>query len=111
MTAEPEDTTLSEIGFRGVSKTYAGATPALRAIDLGFHADHLLTKPADALYAADVITAWASRYIEMAKPAKAIDLPEAPRLVVVQETRKSKFNQIISVGPHRLTAPPLRQTA
>ncbi|OAF03498.1 osmotically inducible protein C [Bradyrhizobium centrolobii] len=68
------------------------------------HADHLLTKPADALYAADVITAWASRYIDTAKPAKAMGLAEAPRQVVVQETRKSKFNQLISVGPHRLVA-------
>ena len=68
------------------------------------HADHLLTKPADALYAADMIAAWASRYIDMAKPAKATDLREAPRQVVVQETRKSKFNQIITVGPHRLIA-------
>jgi len=33
-----------------------------------------------------------------------MDLPEAPRQVVVQETRKSKFNQIITVGPHRLVA-------
>jgi putative redox protein len=68
------------------------------------HADHLLTRPADALYAADVITAWASRYIDTAKPAGVMDLPEAPRQVIVQETRKSKFNQIISVGPHRLVA-------
>ncbi|MGY4626067.1 bifunctional alpha/beta hydrolase/OsmC family protein [Bradyrhizobium sp. USDA 4486] len=68
------------------------------------HADHLLTKPADALYAADVITAWASRYIDTAKPAPAMDLAEEPRRVVVQETRKSKFNQIITVGPHHLVA-------
>jgi len=51
-----------------------------------------------------VIAAWVSRYIDTAKPAKAMDLPEAPRRVVVQETRKSKFNQVISVGPHRLIA-------
>jgi uncharacterized OsmC-like protein len=68
------------------------------------HADHLLTKPADALYTADVIAAWASRYIDTAKPAKAMDLPEAPRRVVVQETRKSKFNQTIFVGPRQLIA-------
>jgi putative redox protein len=59
---------------------------------------------ADALYAADMIAAWASRYIEAASAAKAIDLVEEPRKVVVQETRKSKFNQIITVGPHHLVA-------
>jgi multiple sugar transport system ATP-binding protein len=42
MTAEPEETTLSEIGFRGVSKTYAGATPALSAIDLTIATRELL---------------------------------------------------------------------
>ena len=68
------------------------------------HADHLLTKPADALYAADVIVAWASRYIDASKSAKASDAAEAPRRVVVQETRKSKFNQTITVGPHHLVA-------
>jgi uncharacterized OsmC-like protein/fermentation-respiration switch protein FrsA (DUF1100 family) len=68
------------------------------------HADHLLSKPDDAVYAADVIAAWASRYIDTAKPAKAMDLSEEPRQVVVQETRKSKFNQMISIGPHRLVA-------
>ncbi len=33
-----------------------------------------------------------------------MDLPEAPRQVVVRETRKSKFNQIVTVGPHCLVA-------
>ncbi|WP_369725385.1 alpha/beta fold hydrolase [Bradyrhizobium sp. LLZ17] len=91
------------VGIDNATKLFVSARHPKSFVSLD-HADHLLTKPADALYAADVITAWASRYIEAAKPAKAIDLPEAPRLVVVQETRKSKFNQIISVGPHRLTA-------
>ncbi|WP_409189586.1 alpha/beta fold hydrolase [Bradyrhizobium sp. RDM4] len=91
------------VGIDNATKLFVSARHPKSFVSLD-HADHLLTKPADALYAADVITAWASRYIETAKPAKAIDLPEAPRLVVVQETRKSKFNQIISVGPHRLTA-------
>ena len=91
------------VGIDNATKLFVSARHPKSFVSLD-HADHLLTKPADALYAADVITAWASRYIEMAKPAKAIDLPEAPRLVVVQETRKSKFNQIISVGPHHLTA-------
>jgi uncharacterized OsmC-like protein len=37
-------------------------------------------------------------------PAKAADLAQAPRQVVVQETRHSKFQQTVSVGPHRLVA-------
>jgi putative redox protein len=91
------------VGIDNATKIFVGAKHPKSFVSLD-HADHLLTKPADALYAADVIAAWASRYIDTAKPAKATDIPETPRQVVVQETRKSKFNQIITVGPHRLVA-------
>lgn len=91
------------VGIDNATKIFVAAKHPKSFVSLD-HADHLLTKPADALYAADVIAAWASRYIDTAKPAKVMDLPEAPRRVVVQETRKSKFNQIITVGPHRLVA-------
>ncbi|OAF11243.1 bifunctional alpha/beta hydrolase/OsmC family protein [Bradyrhizobium neotropicale] len=91
------------VGIDNATKIFISAKHPKSFVSLD-HADHLLTKPADALYTADVITAWASRYINTAKPAKAMDLAEAPRQVVVQETRKSKFNQTISVGPHRLVA-------
>ncbi|WP_342732464.1 bifunctional alpha/beta hydrolase/OsmC family protein [Bradyrhizobium sp. B117] len=91
------------VGIDNATKIFLAAKHPKSFVSLD-HADHLLTKPADALYAADVIVAWASRYIDMAKPAKAMDLPEEPRRVVVQETRKSKFDQIITVGPHHLIA-------
>lgn len=91
------------VGIDNATKIFVAAKHPKSFVSLD-HADHLLTKPADALYAADVIAAWASRYVDAARPAKAMDLPEAPRQVVVRETRKSKFNQIISVGPHRLVA-------
>jgi putative redox protein len=91
------------VGIDNATKIFVTAKHPKSFVSLD-HADHLLTKPADALYAADVIVAWASRYIDTAKPAKAMDLAEEPRRVVVQETRKSKFNQIITVGPHHLVA-------
>ncbi|MET4220691.1 uncharacterized OsmC-like protein/fermentation-respiration switch protein FrsA (DUF1100 family) [Bradyrhizobium sp. LB14.3] len=91
------------VGIDNATRLFVSARHPKSFVSLD-HADHLLTKPSDALYAADLIAAWASRYIDTAKPAKAMDLPEAPRQVVVQETRKSKFNQTISVGPHRLIA-------
>lgn len=91
------------VGIDNATKIFVAAKHPKSFVSLD-HADHLLTKPADALYAADVIAAWVSRYVDAAKPAKAMDLPEAPRQVVVRETRKSKFNQTISVGPHRLVA-------
>src|SRR5262245_20042262 len=91
------------VGIDNATKIFVSAKHPKSFVSLD-HADHLLSKPADAVYAADVIAAWASRYIEAAKPAKAIDLAEVPRQVVVRETRNSKFQQTISVGPHRLVA-------
>ena len=44
-----------------------------------------------------MIAAWADRYVERDSPP-ATEAGEAPRNVVVQETRKSKFNQAISAG-------------
>ncbi|MCA1477698.1 bifunctional alpha/beta hydrolase/OsmC family protein [Bradyrhizobium sp. NBAIM08] len=91
------------VGIDNATKLFVAARHPKSFVSLD-HADHLLTKPADALYAADVIVAWASRYVDAATPAKPMDLPEEPRKVVVQETRKSKFNQTITVGPHHLVA-------
>jgi putative redox protein len=67
-------------------------------------ADHLLSDRRDGMYVADVIAAWAERYLDSAVPEAAADLGEAPRNVVVRETRKSKFQQTVSVGPHRMLA-------
>ncbi|MBR0824325.1 OsmC family protein [Bradyrhizobium manausense] len=91
------------VGIDNATKIFVSAKHPKSFVSLD-HADHLLSKPRDALYAADVIAAWAGRYVEPAASPKAMDLGEAPRQVVVQETRKSKFNQMIAVGPHRLVA-------
>jgi len=67
-------------------------------------ANHLLSDRRDAAYVADVIAAWSSRYIDAPKPDEAGDESETPREVVVRETRNGKFQQTVSVGPHRLLA-------
>jgi uncharacterized OsmC-like protein/pimeloyl-ACP methyl ester carboxylesterase len=66
--------------------------------------DHLLTHKQDAAYVADVIGAWCERYVDAAPAASAADAPEAPRNVVVRETRNSKFQQTVTTGPHRMLA-------
>jgi len=58
----------------------------------------------DAAYVADVIAAWVTRYLEPAVTERAETLGDAPRNVSVRETRSSKFQQAISIGPHRLLA-------
>lgn len=66
-------------------------------------ADHLLTGRADAVYVADVLAAWSSRYVAPARPA--LPEPEATRdEVVVAETGEGTFPQVIAAGPHRLRA-------
>jgi uncharacterized OsmC-like protein/pimeloyl-ACP methyl ester carboxylesterase len=67
-------------------------------------ADHLLTGKRDAAYVADVIAAWAERYLDPVVSEQATDLGEAPRNVVVRETRNSKFQQTVSIGPHQMLA-------
>lgn len=67
-------------------------------------ADHLLTQKHDAIYVADVIAAWASRYLDSTVVAPVASLPDEPRKVVVSETRANKFQQLVTVGPHRLLA-------
>ncbi len=67
-------------------------------------ADHLLTDKRDAGYVADVIAAWGSRYLDPVAPEQTADPDKAPRSVVVRETRNSKFQQDVAVGPHHLLA-------
>jgi uncharacterized OsmC-like protein/pimeloyl-ACP methyl ester carboxylesterase len=67
-------------------------------------ANHLLIDRRDANYAADVIAAWAERYIEPLVASAAAESGEAPRRVVVRETRASKFQNTVSIGPHHLIA-------
>ena len=67
-------------------------------------ADHLLSNRQDAAYVADVIIAWASRYLDVKKADEAVGESEAPREVVVRETRNGKFQQTVSVGSHHLLA-------
>jgi uncharacterized OsmC-like protein/alpha-beta hydrolase superfamily lysophospholipase len=67
-------------------------------------ADHLLSQRKDSAYVADVIAAWAERYIDSVAAEPATASGEAPRQVVVRETRNSKFQQTVTVGPHRVLA-------
>jgi putative redox protein len=63
-------------------------------------ADHLLSRPADAHYAGDLIAAWASRYVEDAPTAPA---PVPHGAVEVHGTR-ARYRTDVRVGPHLLLA-------
>lgn len=91
------------VGIDNATRIFVAAKHPKSFVSLA-DADHLLSEARDAVYAADVIAAWASRYVGAAAPAKEVDRGEAPRQVVVRETRNGKFQQSISAGPHRLAA-------
>lgn len=67
-------------------------------------ANHLVSDRNDAGYIADVIVAWAGRYIAAATKQPLAADGEAPRAVVVRETRASKFQQTVAIGPHHMIA-------
>jgi len=63
-------------------------------------ADHLLSRREDAVYVAQVLTAWASRYLQL-----EVDQADLPRGAVrVEETMASKFQQRITAGKHQMLA-------
>ncbi len=67
------------------------------------NADHLITRASDAEYAADVISAWVSRYIDLRPPAPPPGAPEG--VVRVTEADPNGFLQDIQAGPrHHVVA-------
>jgi putative redox protein len=67
-------------------------------------ADHLLSNRRDSAYVADMIAAWATRYVDLAAAAPVSEATDQPRQVMVRETRNSKFQNTVSIGPHHLLA-------
>jgi uncharacterized OsmC-like protein/esterase/lipase len=65
-------------------------------------ADHLLSKKSDAVYVANVIAAWAERYLD--QPEVMTEGQVLGGLVLVRETHGGKYQQEIKTGPHRLLA-------
>ncbi len=63
--------------------------------------DHLLSRPEDADYAADVIAAWAGRYLDLRSPAPPPGAPEG--VVRVSEADPDGFLQDIDAGPRHHT--------
>jgi uncharacterized OsmC-like protein/pimeloyl-ACP methyl ester carboxylesterase len=99
MHAPTDDT----VGIDNATRIFGAAKHPKSFVSLA-DADHLLTQKRDAGYVADVIAAWAERYIDPVVSEPVADAGEAPRQVVVRETRNSKFQQTVSVGPHRILA-------
>jgi len=84
------------VGIDNAAKIFMAAKHPKSFVSLD-DADHLLSRSEDAAYAAEVLAAWASRYLE--KPQ-----PQSIPGVRVVEAGQGKFAQEIFAGRHRLRA-------
>ena len=90
------------VGIENASHIFTAARHPKSFVSLD-DADHLLTRRADAVYVADVLAAWASRYLPDSKEAAGeAKLPAGE--VLVSESGEGKFTQIVRAGRHRLRA-------
>jgi putative redox protein len=94
----PRDAT---VGIENAGRIFAAARHPKSFVSLD-DADHLLTRRADADYAAKIISAWASRYL----PLLTEDLPQVEEAegVIAEETGKGAFQLSMRSGRHRFLA-------
>jgi putative redox protein len=89
------------VGIENASRIFTTAKHPKSFVSLA-GADHLLSKKDDAVYVANVIAAWAERYLEQS--AERSDEQTEVGIVLVRETGGGKFQQEIMSGPHRFLA-------
>ena len=87
------------VGIENATKIFVTAKHPKSFVSLA-GADHLLSKKADAAYVANVIAAWAERYLEL----PSVEAGGETHGVVVAETGRGKFQQEITAGRHRFLA-------
>ncbi|MGF1592086.1 MAG: alpha/beta fold hydrolase [Kiloniellaceae bacterium] len=92
------------VGIDNASRIFLAAKHPKSFVSLD-NADHLLSRRADAVYVAEVLAAWAGRYLGEAAQAEEASAPRAADgEVVVEETGAGKFTQLIAAGRHLLSA-------
>ena len=89
------------VGIDNAARIYAAARHPKSFVAL-HGADHLLTRPADAIYAARMIACWSERFLVDENPAKPS--PQASARVAVAETGQGTFLNQVVVGDHRFLA-------
>ncbi len=93
----PRDTT---VGIENAAAIFGSAKHPKSFVTLD-NADHLITSEDDAEYAADVIAAWATRYLGLKQPAPPKGAPEG--IVRVSEADPEGFLQDVNAGPRHHT--------
>ena len=85
------------VGIENATRIFVNAKHPKSFVTLD-DADHLVTRQRDADYAAEVIAAWAGRYLGLERPAPPSGAPEG--VVRVTEADPDGFLQDIQSGPH-----------
>jgi len=85
------------VGIENASEIFMAAKHPKSFVTLD-DADHLISRPEDAEYAADVIAAWSARYLELRKPPAPIGAPEG--IVRSTESDPNSYLQDIQAGPN-----------
>lgn len=89
------------VGVENASRIFMAAKHPKSFVTLD-DADHLVSRPADAEYAADVIAAWSKRYLQLEDPQKPAAAPEG--MMRVTEADANGFLQDVQSGPHHILA-------
>lgn len=84
------------VGIDNAAQIFAAAKHPKSFVTLD-DADHLISRPRDAEYAAEVIAAWAGRYLDLALPAPPPGAPEG--ILRVTEASPEGYLQDIQSGP------------
>jgi putative redox protein len=87
------------VGIDNATKIFVTAKHPKSFVSLA-GADHLLSKRSDSAYVANVIAAWAERYLDVL----VMDTKGETQGVTVAETRRGKLQQEITAGSHRFLA-------
>jgi len=92
------------VGIENASRIFSTAKHPKSFVTLD-DGDHLLSKPEDAEYAADVIASWCSRYLGLDQhPRPKSRLKANEKDTVVIERGDGRFTQIIETSGHSLIA-------
>ncbi|WP_420863783.1 alpha/beta fold hydrolase [Algirhabdus cladophorae] len=83
------------VGIENASAIFMAAKHPKSYVTLD-SADHLISNPEDAEYAAEVIAAWSARYLDLRPPAPPIGAPEG--VILVTEADKNGYLQDINAG-------------